>query len=45
MNTLLNLVYALLALSLLIALIGIANTLALSIYERTRSSACCGPSA
>lgn len=35
-NTLLDLVYALLALSVLIALIGIANTLALSIYERTR---------
>jgi putative ABC transport system permease protein len=35
-NTLLNLVYALLALSVLIALIGIANTLALSIYERIR---------
>ena len=35
-NTLLNLVYALLALAVLIALIGIANTLALSIYERTR---------
>lgn len=34
-NTLLDLVYALLALSLLIALIGIANTLALSIHERT----------
>jgi len=35
-NTLLNLTYALLALAVLIALIGIANTLALSIYERTR---------
>jgi putative ABC transport system permease protein len=35
-NTLLDLVYALLALAVLIALIGIANTLALSIYERTR---------
>jgi putative ABC transport system permease protein len=35
-NTLLNLVYALLALAVIIALIGIANTLALSIYERTR---------
>ena len=35
-DTLLNLVYGLLALSVLIALIGIANTLALSIYERTR---------
>ena len=34
-DTLLDLVYALLALSVLIALIGIANTLALSIHERT----------
>src|SRR5688572_27070025 len=35
-NQLLNLVYALLALAVIIALIGIANTLALSIFERTR---------
>ncbi len=35
-NQLLNLIYALLFLAVLIALIGIANTLALSIYERTR---------
>jgi putative ABC transport system permease protein len=35
-DTLMNLVYALLALAALIALIGIANTLALSVYERTR---------
>jgi putative ABC transport system permease protein len=35
-NQLLNLIYALLALAVIIALIGIANTLALSIYERTR---------
>jgi putative ABC transport system permease protein len=35
-DTLFNLMYALLALAVLIALIGIANTLALSIYERTR---------
>jgi putative ABC transport system permease protein len=34
-NSLLNLVYALLLLAIIIALIGIANTLALSIYERT----------
>jgi putative ABC transport system permease protein len=32
----LNIVYALLALAIVIALIGIANTLALSIHERTR---------
>jgi putative ABC transport system permease protein len=35
-NQLLNLVYALLGLAVIIALIGIANTLALSTYERTR---------
>lgn len=35
-NQLLNLVYGLLALALVIALIGIANTLTLSIHERTR---------
>jgi putative ABC transport system permease protein len=36
LNQMLNLVYALLALAVVIALIGIANTLALSIHERTR---------
>jgi putative ABC transport system permease protein len=35
-TTLLNMIYALLALAVVIALIGIANTLALSILERTR---------
>jgi putative ABC transport system permease protein len=35
-NQLLSLVYALLALAILIALLGIGNTLALSIFERTR---------
>jgi putative ABC transport system permease protein len=35
-DQLLNLIYALLFLAVIIALIGIANTLALSIYERTR---------
>jgi putative ABC transport system permease protein len=35
-NQLLNLVYVLLLLAVVIALIGIANTLALSIFERTR---------
>jgi putative ABC transport system permease protein len=34
-DTLLNLIYALLALAIIIALIGITNTLALSIFERT----------
>jgi putative ABC transport system permease protein len=35
-NQLLALIYALLGLAILIALVGIVNTLALSIYERTR---------
>jgi putative ABC transport system permease protein len=35
-NQLLNMVYALLALAVVIALFGIANTLALSVHERTR---------
>jgi putative ABC transport system permease protein len=35
-NQVLGLIYALLFLAVLIALVGIANTLALSIYERTR---------
>ena len=35
-NTMLGLVYALLALAIVIALLGIGNTLALSIFERTR---------
>jgi len=35
-NTLLNLIYLLLALSVVIAVLGIINTLALSIFERTR---------
>jgi putative ABC transport system permease protein len=35
-NAVLNVVYGLLALSIIIALIGIANTLSLSIHERTR---------
>jgi putative ABC transport system permease protein len=36
LNSLLGLVFALLALSVLIALLGIINTLALSVHERTR---------
>ena len=35
-NSILNLIYGLLALAVIIALIGIANTLALSVHERTR---------
>lgn len=36
LDTMLNLVYGLLGLAILIALLGIANTLSLSLYERTR---------
>ena len=36
MNQIMALVYALLALAIFIALLGIGNTLALSIFERTR---------
>lgn len=36
LNTILDIVYALLALSIVIALIGVVNTLALSVMERTR---------
>lgn len=36
LNTILSIVYALLALSIIIALIGVVNTLALSVMERTR---------
>ena len=35
-DKILNLVYVLLAMALVIALFGIANTLALSVFERTR---------
>ena len=35
-GTILNLLYALLAISIVIALIGITNTLSLSVHERTR---------
>jgi putative ABC transport system permease protein len=35
-NQMLGLIYAMLALAIVIALLGIANTLALSIFERTR---------
>ncbi len=35
-NAMLNLIYVLLAMALVIAFFGIANTLALSVYERTR---------
>lgn len=40
-----TMVRVLLALAVLIAVLGIVNTLALSILERTRDWACSGPSA
>ena len=44
-DQLVNLFYALLLLAIVISLFGIANTLALSIHERTRASwGCCGRS-
>ena len=36
LSALVNVIYGLLALSLIIAMIGVANTLSLSVYERTR---------
>ena len=46
LDTFLAIIYGLLGLAIVIALIGIANTLSLSILERTRvSSACSGRSA
>ena len=41
-NGFLGIIYALLALAIIIAIFGIVNTLALSIFERTARSACCG---
>ena len=41
LNQLLGLIYALLIFAVIIAFIGIANTLALSIYERRARSGCC----
>ena len=43
-NTILGLVYVMLALAIVIALMGVANTLS-SIHERTASWACCGAGA
>ena len=40
----LGLIYVLLALAIVVALIGIVNTLMLSVFERTTSSACSGRS-
>lgn len=38
-------IYALLGLALVIAVLGIVNTLALSVIERTTRWGCCAPSA
>ena len=45
LDPLLNLLYVLLALSVIVSLFGIVNTLVLSVFERTRASACCARSA
>ena len=37
--------YGLLAMSVIISIFGIVNTLVLSVHERTRESVCCAPSA
>ena len=43
-DQLVGLLYALLSLAVLVSLFGIVNTLALSIYERTRELGCCARS-
>jgi putative ABC transport system permease protein len=40
----LNLIYILRALSIVVSLFGIVNTLVLTVFERTASSGCCAPS-
>ena len=44
-DKLLNLLYVLLLFSVVIAVLGIVNTLALSVLERTREIGCCARSA
>lgn len=43
LDALVKILTALLAMALLIALVGIANTLSLSVLERRRRTGCCGP--
>jgi hypothetical protein len=42
LNTIPNVLYVLLALSIIVSLFGIVNTLVLSVFERTRESECSG---
>ena len=37
--------YVLLGFSMVVSLMGMVNTMVLSVFERTRESGCCGPSA
>jgi putative ABC transport system permease protein len=45
LDAVLNILYALLALSVIVSLFGIVNTLVLTVFERTRGSGCCARSA
>ena len=44
LNDILNILYVLLALSVIVSLFGIVNTLVLTVFERTRESGCCARS-
>jgi putative ABC transport system permease protein len=44
LSSVLNILYVLLALSVVVSLFGIVNTLILTVFERTRESGCCGRS-
>ena len=44
LSSILNILYVLLALSIVVSLFGIINTLVLTVFERTRRSGCCARS-